>query len=278
MQQIILFFIRKRNFFVFLLLFSFSIFLVVKDNYYPQSKYINSANAVSGNLYDFSNHWVQYFHLRTENNLLSEENQRLHKQIFALEEKLKQNTIVTDSLSLSEGAVYHVGRANVIDNSYLLKKNYLTIDKGEKDGVKQDMGVISPQGIVGIVESTSGRFATVQSVLNTKSSLNAMVKKTGHFGSLKWNGQELNIVQLVDIPNIAPVQKGDTIVTGGMSSIFPKGIPVGRVLNISRSKMDNSLVVDVKLFTDMSNVNHIYLVENKDKEEIDNLENQIPNE
>ncbi|ATA88553.1 rod shape-determining protein MreC [Capnocytophaga stomatis] len=277
MQQIILFFIRKRNFFVFLLLFSFSIFLIIKDNYYPQSRYINSANAISGSLYNFSSYWAQYFDLRGQNTLLSEENKQLRSKIFALENQLKQSTLA-DSLPFFDANQYKVYTANIIKNSFLRKKNYLTIDKGEEEGVKQDMGVISPKGIVGIVENTSGQFATVQSVLNIKSSLNAMVKRTGHFGSLKWNGQELNIVQLVDIPNIAPIQKGDTIVTGGMSSIFPKGIPVGRIMNITRSQMDNSFVIDIKLFTDMSNVDFIYIIENKDKEEISNLESQNPNE
>lgn len=173
---------------------------------------------------------------------------------------------------------YEVRRANTIRNSFLLKKNYLTIDKGEDDGIKQDMGVISPKGIVGIIENTTGRFATVQSVLNTKSSLNAMVKKTGHFGSLKWDGQSLNIVQLVDIPNIAPVQKGDTIVTGGMSNIFPKGIYVGRIVDIAKSQMDNSYIIDVELFTDMSNIDFVYVIENKDAGEVNKLESQISNE
>ncbi|MDO4229488.1 MAG: rod shape-determining protein MreC [Capnocytophaga sp.] len=275
MQQIILFFIRKRNFFVFLLLFSFSIFLIIKDNYYPQSKYINSANVISGGLYNFSSYWGQYFNLRTQNNLLSEENKQLRNQVLALKEKLNDTSL--DSLSFASKK-YEVRKANVIRNSFLLKKNYLTIDKGKKDGVTQDMGVISPQGIVGIVENTAKNFATVQSVLNTKSSLNAMVKRTGHFGSLKWNGQQLNIVQLVDIPNIAPIAKGDTIVTGGMSNIFPKGIPIGSIVNITKSQMDNSFIVDIKLFTDMSNIDYIYIIENKDKEEISNLESQIPNE
>lgn len=98
MQQIILFFIRKRNFFVFLLLFSFSIFLIIRDNYYPQSKYINSANVISGGLYNFSSYWEQYFDLRTQNNLLSEENKQLRNQILALEGKLKENPLL-DSLS-----------------------------------------------------------------------------------------------------------------------------------------------------------------------------------
>lgn len=277
MQQIILFFIRKRNFFVFLLLFSFSIFLIIKDNYYPQSKYINSANAISGSLYNFSSYWSQYFDLKNQNNILSEENKQLRNRIFALEKKNEQNHLA-DSVLYLENIRYKVHRANVIKNSFLKSKNYLTLDRGEEEGVQQDMGVISPKGIVGIIENTSRQFATVQSVLNVKSSLNAMVKRTGHFGSLKWNGQELNIVQLVDIPNIAPIQKGDTIVTGGMSSIFPKGIPVGHIMNITRSQMDNSFVVDIKLFTDMSNVDFVYIIENKDKEEISNLESQNPDE
>ena len=105
-----------------------------------------------------------------------------------------------------------------------------------------------------------------------------MVKKTGHFGSLKWDGQSLNIVQLVDIPNIAPVQKGDTIVTGGMSNIFPKGIYVGRIVDIAKSQMDNSYIIDVELFTDMSNIDFVYVIENKDAGEVNKLESQISNE
>ena len=92
----------------------------------------------------------------------------------------------------SDSLKYKVLKANVIKNSFRLKNNYLTIDKGTKDGVKQDMGVLSPQGVVGIIENTSERFATVQSVLNTRSALNAMVKRTQHFGSLRWDTREVN--------------------------------------------------------------------------------------
>lgn len=275
MQQIILFFISKKNFFVFLLLFSFSVWLIFKDNYYPQSKYINSANAVSGKLYQITSYWGQYFDLRGQNELLSEENRILRKQLLAYQTKGEK---LLDTLVFNDSLKYEVYKGNVIKNSFLLDKNYLTINRGEKQGIKQDMGVISPDGVVGIIENTANRFSTVQSVLNTKSSLNAMVKKTGHFGSLKWNGEHLNIVQLLDIPSIAPVQKGDTIITGGMSNIFPKGIPVGRVIEVRKSQMDNSFVLDVALFTDMSKVDVIYVIGNKDREEITNLENQTPNE
>ena len=169
---------------------------------------------------------------------------------------------------------YKIFKANVIKNSYRLHKNYLTIDKGSNDGVRQDMGVLSPRGVVGIIEHTSGRFATVQSVLNSKSALNAMIKRTEHFGSLRWNTQQPNVVQLLEVPNIAPIQMGDTIVTGGMSNIFPKGIPIGKIVHYERSKFDNTYIIDVLLFTDMTNLNYVYIIEDIDREAIKELEKQ----
>lgn len=277
MQQIILFFVRKKNFFVFLLLFCFSISLIFNSNYYHQSKYINSANAISGSIFSLTNHWSQYFHLRTQNDLLNQENRLLRSQLLSLEEKYRQIALI-DSVTYYDSGKYKVYTANVIKNSFMLNKNYLTIDKGKLHGISEDMGVISPNGIVGIIENTGSRFSTVQSVLNTKSSLNAMVKKTGHFGSLKWDGKCLNIVQLIDIPNIAPIQKGDTIITGGMSNIFPKGVPIGKITDFAKSPINNTYLIDIELFNDMSNIDHIYIIQNTTKQEITNLENQLSNE
>ena len=277
MNQIIQFLIRTRNFCVFLLLFLCAIGLVFRSNYYPQSAYINSANALSGKLYAFSNYWAQYFNLRSQNEALTEENRSLRDQVLQMQEQLRQTKGV-DSLGFTttDSLKYKVLKANVINNSFRLQKNYLTIDKGSKDGVKQDMGVLSPRGVVGIIENTSGRFATVQSVLNTRSALNAMVKRTQHFGSLHWNAKEVNKVQLLEVPNIAPIQNGDTIVTGGMSNIFPKGIPIGKIVHFEKSKFDNTFIIDVWLFTDMSNLDYVYLIENKDKDAISALEKQNP--
>lgn len=277
MQQIVLFFIRKKNFFVFLLLFAFSILLIFNNNNYQQSKYINSANLVSGNIFQFTSYWTAYFNLKTQNDLLSTENQQLRSQLFNLENKLRKISHI-DSITYSDSISYKVTKANVIKNSYQLSKNYLTINKGEIDGISEDLGVVSTSGIVGIIENTSRNFATVQSVLNTKSSLNAMIKRTGHFGSLKWVEKKLNVVQLLDIPNIVPIQQGDTIITGGMSNIFPKGVPIGKIVNFKKSTMDSSYIIDIQLFTDMSNIDHVYIIENKNKEEISKLENQLPNE
>ncbi len=87
---------------------------------------------------------------------------------------------------------------------------------------KPDMGVINSAGIVGIVDKTSKNYATVVSILNIKSHINAKIKKSNHFGSLIWNGKNTGFVQLIDLPRLASVRKGDTIVTGGQSRIFPE--------------------------------------------------------
>ena len=277
MNQIIQFFMRSRDFFVFLALFLCAIGLVFNSNYYPQSAYINSANAVSGRLYSFTDYWAQYFSLRGQNETLTEENRALRSQLLRMEQQIRNISLV-DSVSFptTDSLKYKVLKANVIKNSFRLKNNYLTIDKGTKDGVKQDMGVLSPRGVIGIVENTSGRFATVQSVLNSRSALNAMVKRTQHFGSLHWDTREVNKVQLLEVPNIAPIQNGDTIVTGGMSNIFPKGIPIGRIVHFEKSKKDNTYIIDVKLFADMSNLEYVYIIEDRDRAAVSDLEKQNP--
>ena len=215
--------------------------------------------------------------MRSENEHLAEENRQLHKQVLLLEQALKQVPLA-DSLAFvkADSVKYKVFKANVIKNSYRLNKNYLTIDKGTADGVKQDMGVVSPRGIVGIVENTSGRFATVQSVLNTQSALNVMVKRTGHFGSLRWDTKQVNVVQLLEVPNIVPIQNGDTIVTGGMSNIFPKGLPVGKIVHFEKSKLDNTFLIDVLLFADMASLDYVYIIEDTDRKAINELEKQNP--
>lgn len=123
---------------------------------------------------------------------------------------------------------YDVITANIIKNSYSLNKNYPTINAGENQGIKEDMGVITSNGILGIIDHTSSKFAIVQSILNTKSTINAKLKNSNYFGSLVWDTKDFNTVQLTDIPRLVNIKiGGDTVVTGAMSSIFPENIPIG---------------------------------------------------
>ena len=140
------------------------------------------------------------------------------------------------------------------------------------------MGVITTNGILGIVENTSSNFSTVQSVLNTKSNINAKIKNTNYFGSLIWDAKEYNVVQLIDIPRLVPLVVGDTIVTGAMSSIFPENIPIGTIKKYDLNTSKSFYNIDVQLFNDMANVKNVYLVKNKNRKEIIELEANTTNE
>ena len=272
MQNIIAFFIRNRNFFFYIALLSLALIFTFQSHSYHKSKFINSANAVTGGIYGTLNNITTYFDLKEQNKLLAEENKELRNMLFS-SGKEQPNKIVSDSSS----AVfkYKIRTASVIKNSYAKTKNYLTINKGSKDSVAQDFGVISSTGIVGIIENTSRNYATVQSVLNALSRINAQIKNTSQFGTLKWDAKDYKIVQLIDIPDIAPIQKGDTIITGGMSTIFPKGIPIGTISDFKLDASENYYIVDVALFTNMTNLEHVYVIENINAQEIKSLEETV---
>jgi rod shape-determining protein MreC len=180
-----------------------------------------------------------------------------------------------NSLGDSTSQNYTVTQGKVIKNSYSDQRNYITIDKGSNDSIKQDMGVITGRGILGIVENTSANFATVQSILNEKSNINAKIKNSNHFGSLVWDTKNYNVVQLIDIPRLVPLNIGDTIVTGAMSSIFPENIPIGTIKKFDLDNSKSFYYIDVALFNDMTNIKNIYIIKNLNRSEILELEAEI---
>jgi rod shape-determining protein MreC len=231
---------------------------------------VNSANIVSGNAYEEVNKVKTYFNLREQNNRLALENATLRKILF----NKKDSTSVLKKDSLKGYDKINVIQSRVVNNMYNTSENYLTINSGSQQGIKPDMGVINSQGIVGIIEKVSPKYATIFSVLNIKSKINAKVKKSNHFGSLIWNAKNAGYVQLIEIPRLASVRKGDTIVTGGSSRIFPENIPVGIIDKIYTDTETNYYTINVRLFNDMTNLDHVYIITNKDNEEIKKLEKE----
>lgn len=240
----------------------------IQTHSYHHSRFFNSSSWISGNIYNASEGITAYFSLRKENESLVEENERLR---FLLLNKKPNVSSQIDSAQL----IYTVTSSKVIKNSYASPRNYITINKGEKDGVTQDMGVISSKGVLGIIENTSNGFATVQSILNEQSSINAKLLHTNNFGSLIWNGEDYNTVQLVDIPRLVSLVIGDTIVTGGMSSIFPENIPIGTIKKFDLNDSKSFWRIEVGLFNDMTNIKNVYVIENKNKQEILELEAKV---
>ena len=269
MRLILLFFKRQKDFLLFLLLFAFSFSFVLGGNSFQQSKFLYIASDVVGDIYLLRTGVQEYFSLKQQNEQLTKENKELHEQLLR-ERAQKLEQLSKDPILLYSPEQYAVYRAEVIKNSCHLSKNYLIIDKGLRDSIREDMGVVSPRGIVGIIDKATTRYASVQSVLNTRSKISATHKKSGYYGTLSWDGKDPTIVQLTDIPSLA-----DSIVTAGHSSIFPKGIPIGRVLSVNANTRDNSLLSQVKLFTDMQQLQHVYIIKNKDQVPIQQLEEQI---
>ena len=268
MQQIFNFIFKNSNRLLFLLLLGISLFLTIQSHSYHRSKVISSANFLSGGVYERINSVNEYFNLRTRNEMLAQENAKLRSLLF----DIKDTASIPKLDSIKGLHPTDIIVSKVIHNSFNAHENYLTLNSGSLHGVKSDMGVINSLGIVGIIDNTSANYSTVVSILNIKSQINAKLKKSNHFGSLGWNGKSTGFVQLTDIPRLAAISKGDTIVTGGQSVIFPENINIGTVDRIYIDNQTNYYTLDVKLFNDMTNLGHVYIIKSKNREEIINLE------
>ena len=274
MQQIFNFIIRNSNRLLFLLLLGISLALTIQSHSFQRSRVISSANFISGGVYEKINNVNEYLNLRTENDELVLENARLKSLLFNIEDTTKAPMI--DSIKGVKPSDIIVSK--VIHNSYNTHENYITLNSGSKEGVKQDMGVINSLGIIGIIDNTSPNYSTVVSILNMKSQINAKIKKSNHFGSLTWDGKSTGFVQLIDVPRLASVRKGDTIVTGGQSVIFPENINIGTIQNIYTDTKTTFYTIRVKLFNDMTNLGHVYIIKSKNREELINLEKKEKDE
>jgi rod shape-determining protein MreC len=244
-----------------------SLGFTIQSHSYHQSSFFNSSSWFTGNIYETSFDITSYFDLNKENKNLVEDNTRLRLLLLN-----KNETVVSaiDSTQMN----YTITSGQVIKNSFADPRNYITINKGINDSVKPDMGVITAKGILGIIENTSNSFATVQSILNENSNINAKMKNTNSFGSLVWNARAYNVVQLIDVPRLVPLVIGDTIVTGGMSSIFPDNIPIGTIKKFDLNDSKSFWNIEVALFNDMTNIKNVYVVSNADRKEIIKLQDE----
>jgi rod shape-determining protein MreC len=271
MQQIFSFIIKNSNRLLFLLLLGISLALTIQSHSFHRSKIISSANFLSGGVYEKINSVEEYLHLSEQNEELARENANLKSILFKTQDSAKIPNL--DSIKAVVPGDIIVSK--VIHNSYNVYENFLTLNSGAKSGVKPDMGVINSLGIVGVIDNVSANYSTVISILNIKSQINAKIKNSDHFGTLNWDGKNTGFVQLIDVPRLATIRKGDTIVTGGQSVIFPENINIGTIdrIYIPRDKT-HYYTINVKLFNDMTSLGHVYIIKSENSEEIRNLENQ----
>ena len=276
MQQLIYFIRKFKYFLLFILLETIAFIFIIQHHSFHKSKFISSANAITGGIYNSVSSVNDFFYLKSENHRLIKENTLLRNLLNKSELNLNKDTFVLND-SAKYGQKYKYSYGKIINNNYTKRNNTLTLNKGTNQGITTDLGVINSKGIIGVTKSTSNNYTTVLSILNKNSNINVRLKNSNHYGTLVWNGKDYNILQLIDIPRQAQIKIGDTIITGGKSAIFPEGIKIGAVKNF---KFENNQYknIDIVLFNDMSSIGYVQIIKNLERIEQQNLESNLLNE
>ena len=278
MRNLLNFFLKYNYWFLFILLEVISFALLFRFNNYQGSVFFTSSNQVAGMAYEAANNVTGYFHLKSINDDLVQKNVELELQMERLRSALMELTSDSTGLERMKSDAlkgYDIYRANVINNSLTHVDNYITLDKGENDGIRSEMGVINGSGVVGIVYHTSSNYSVVIPILNSKSSISCKIKRSDYFGFLKWDGGSSEYATVKDMPRHSLFSLGDTIVTSGHSAVFPGGIPIGTVEDISDSHDGLSYLLKVKLFTDFGRLNDVRVIAQKGQEEQLELEQKV---
>ncbi|MGB3949067.1 MAG: rod shape-determining protein MreC [Bacteroidia bacterium] len=270
MRNLIAFIWRNYFFFMFLLLEVFCVYLVVQNNYFQRASFINSSNQASAKILKTSADVEEYFYLKSENEKLARENAELRsRSLVSFSKVVDDKYLVKDTVFRQK---YTYTSCKVVNNSTNRRNNFLTLDKGAKHGIKNNMAVITSTGVVGQVKDVSDNFCTVMSLLNSKTTISSKIKKDGSYGPLTWEGEDFRYATLHDIPTHVRLVKGDTVVTSAYSRTFPENIMVGTVDSFERKAGEYFYTVKVKLSTEFKKVSHVYIVTNMLKEEQEELE------
>ena len=251
-----------------------SLVLVINFNNYQKAKYLNSSNRITASIYNSFNSVVNYFELGKTNRELAHENAIL-KSFLQSDPHIKFSP---DSVIYDMSEIYSAFRfisARVINNSVNKPSNYITLNKGRKHGISPDQGIISSDGIVGVITQVSESYSMGLSLLNQRWSVSAKLKKSDFLGSLSWRDNEYRVADLMEIPFHIELAHGDTIVTSGYSSIFPEGIMIGIIQSFERPEGGNYYDIKVKLSTNFKALTFVEVIDNLDITEIDKLEKLI---
>ena len=251
-----------------------SILFLTKKSKYHKTQLEEYGMYVTKELYDINHKLSNYFKLKKKNEELLKENKKLRELYL----KSKSLALYPNAFAKKKHFPFKLKEANVIKNSFLNQRNNLIIDVGTGDGIKSDMGVISKNGIVGIISAVSKNYSSVISILNQDIKINVRLKKTNALGSMFWRGLNPLEFKIDDVVNNVSFKKGDTIITGGMSSYFPYGIPLGEIVDFESNSQNGYYSINARLFEDPSLVNYVYVLSNEDREEILKLQENFQNE
>ncbi|HEY9489832.1 MAG TPA: rod shape-determining protein MreC [Chryseosolibacter sp.] len=276
MQRLFLFFYQYRAFFTFLILELICAWLIIGNNPYQGARFFNSSNGVVAALNNVSHGVREYFLLRQINSTLAEENAVLRSKFEAMNQLqyIASLPSITDSTVIDQ---FGFVSAKVVSNTVNRFTNFLTINKGAQDGIEPGMAVISALGTVGKVRTVSRHYSVVTSLLHVDVQVSALLKRTGHFGTIQWDGADPDYVKFKFIPRHVEPVKGDSVLTSGYNAIFPEGIMVGLIDEV---KLSDELFYDLKvrLSQDFRKLSYVEVVKNSLRNELDSLTNTVEEE
>ena len=290
MRSLFQFFESYGNTLLFFLLEGICLYLIIQRGGSQQKIIFSTANAIVAYWHKQAATVAQFARASNQIDELLEENADLRGQVlrYTYEQQFSEKDTfqlggddkIVSFWKEGDSSRHHFEfiPVKVINNSVTGDYNIITIDRGKSSGVDKDMGVITKNGVVGIVQYATDHYASVMSLLHREARLSAAIKRNGYFGSLVWKGGYSNRMYLEAIPSHVEVAKGDTIITSGYSSLFPKGIVVGVVQSEKRQEDGSFKEIVVKLTADFGNLKYAYVVVNKNQDEINTAEQQRANE
>ena len=271
MKQISQILIHNHVFFLFIILELISIQIIIDKKFLQKSQFNNIALQLKGYIFTKEMNIHDYFNLKDANNQLLNQNQLLVNEIISIKKNNKLIYQNDTSLNLDTKLI----QAHILKNSWNKKRNFMTLNVGKNDSIRKNMGVMTGYSLIGIVNNVSDNFCTVINIINIDLMISAKVKKSGYYGSLIWEGEDDSILNLIDIPKNSHCSIGDTIVTSGYSNIFPEGINIGVIQNITADNNTNFLNISISILTDFKKIKYAYVISKQDNLDRDEIEKKL---
>jgi len=271
MKKISQILIHNHVFFLFIVLELISIKIIIDKKFLQKNQFNNTVLQCKGYVFKQERKLHNYFNLQGTNTELLKQNQVLVDEIISI----KQNAKLTYQNDTLLNLNTKLTQAYILKNSWSKKRNFMTLNIGRNDSIKKDMGVMTGYSLIGIVNNVSDNFSTVINIINIDLMISAKIKKSGHYGSLIWDGEDSSILSLIDIPKNSHCNIGDTVVTSGYSNIFPEDINIGVIQNITTDNNTNFLNISISLFTDFKKIKYAYVISKEDKFDRIEIENKL---
>ncbi len=259
MQNILYLLYRYGYVILFVILQILCINLVISFNSHQNTIFIKSSNSMSGWLLDRYEGVVQFFNLSKVAGELASQNAALQTKVLNIEDIYSPVSSHIDSNGTQK---YQLIAARVINNSVANLDNFFTLNVGKRDGVDNGMGVIQPDGVMGVLVDVGARYSKGISLLNRDSKISVAVERNHFFGTLSWPGGDPKKAILSDVAKHADLVEGDGLVTSGYSALFPEGLKVGKITSFSLKQGSNFYDIKVELSNDISTAHYVYVVKN----------------